>query len=55
MTKNQLIETTIAFVKQELHNAEGGHDWFHTQRVYNNAKLISKSEDRLFNKNKISR
>ncbi|NRB59463.1 MAG: HD domain-containing protein [Winogradskyella sp.] len=45
MTKNQLIETTIAFVKQELHNAEGGHDWFHTQRVYNNAKLISKSED----------
>ncbi|GAB5563479.1 MAG: HD domain-containing protein [Winogradskyella sp.] len=45
MTKNQLIETTIAFVKQELHDAEGGHDWFHTQRVYNNAKLISKSED----------
>ena len=45
MTKNQLIETTIAFVKQELHNAEGGHDWSHTQRVYNNAKLISKSED----------
>ncbi len=45
MTKNQLIETTIAFVKQELQNAEGGHDWFHTQRVYNNAKLISKSED----------
>ena len=41
---NALITNTIAFVKQELANAEGGHDWFHIQRVYNNALLISKTE-----------
>lgn len=40
-----LIENTIAFVKQELHNAEGGHDWFHVQRVYKNALLISENEN----------
>ncbi len=27
-----LIENTIAFVKQTLKNAEGGHDWFHIKR-----------------------
>ena len=25
-------------------NAEGGHDWFHIERVFNNALLISKTE-----------
>jgi uncharacterized protein len=40
-----LIENTIAFVKQELHDAEGGHDWFHVQRVYKNALLISENEN----------
>lgn len=40
----QLIAKTIAFVKQKLQNAEGGHDWFHIERVYKNALLISKSE-----------
>ena len=39
-----LIEKTKHFVKSELHNAEGGHDWFHTERVFNNALLIAKSE-----------
>ncbi len=39
-----LIATTIAFVKDELKNAEGGHDWFHIERVYKNAILISKTE-----------
>ncbi|GGI56383.1 HD domain-containing protein [Winogradskyella haliclonae] len=42
---NQLIETTISFVKSELENAEGGHDWFHIERVYKNTLLISKKED----------
>ncbi|NNE32861.1 MAG: HD domain-containing protein [Winogradskyella sp.] len=41
---NKLISATIAFVKQELKNAEGGHDWFHIERVYKNALLIAKSE-----------
>lgn len=41
----QLIEATMDFVKTELSGAEGGHDWFHTLRVFNNATLISKNED----------
>lgn len=39
-----LIDKTIAFVKKKLDNAEGGHDWFHTERVYKNALLIAKTE-----------
>ncbi|WP_299363405.1 HD domain-containing protein [Winogradskyella sp.] len=45
MSSDTLIHNTIAFVKEELKHAEGGHDWFHTQRVYNNAKLIAKTEN----------
>lgn len=44
MTNTQLIENTIAFVKQELQQAEGGHDWFHIERVWKNAKTIAQSE-----------
>ena len=39
-----IIAHTISFVKKELANAEGGHDWFHIERVYKNAGLISKTE-----------
>lgn len=39
-----IIEHTIAFVKQELKDAEGGHDWWHIERVWNNAKTIAQSE-----------
>ena len=39
-----IIAHTISFVKKELANAEGGHDWFHIERVYKNAELISKTE-----------
>lgn len=42
---NSLINTTKDFVKQQLKNAEGGHDWFHIERVYNNAILIAKGEE----------
>ncbi|KIX21260.1 phosphohydrolase [Flavobacterium sp. 316] len=41
----QLIDTTIHFVKEKLQNAEGGHDWFHIERVYKNALLIAKDEE----------
>ena len=44
MNKNTIISKTIKFVKEELKNAEGGHDWFHIERVFNNALLISKEE-----------
>ncbi len=40
----QQVNNTIDFVKHELLNAEGGHDWFHTERVYKNALLIAKNE-----------
>ncbi len=41
----EIIQNTIIFVKNELQNAEGGHDWFHTERVYKNALLISENVD----------
>ena len=44
MDKEKIIAATIAFVKKELKNAEGGHDWFHIARVFKNSILISKDE-----------
>ena len=43
--ESRIIFTTKAFVQQELANAEGGHDWFHIERVYKNAIHIAKDED----------
>lgn len=43
MEHSEIIERTIAFVKQELEGAEGGHDWFHIERVWNNTKTIAAS------------
>lgn len=45
MEHSNLIETTINFVKEKLENAEGGHDWFHIERVYKNTLLIAKEEE----------
>lgn len=42
---DEIIQKTISFVKSELKNAEGGHDWFHIERVYKNSLLISEGED----------
>ena len=39
-----IIEKTAAFVKATLHNAEGGHDWFHIYRVWKNAIALAKEE-----------
>ena len=36
-----LIEKTIAFVKSELQFAEAGHDWYHIERVWKQAKFIA--------------
>ncbi|QXP65864.1 HD domain-containing protein [Polaribacter sp. AHE13PA] len=44
MDKDNIILNTIKFVKETLKDAEGGHDWFHIERVYKNAVLISKDE-----------
>ncbi len=40
-----IIQNTIDFVKSSLKDAEGGHDWFHIERVYNNARHISSLEE----------
>ena len=45
MNTDDLIRKTADFVKATLADAEGGHDWFHILRVWNNAKLIAKNED----------
>jgi uncharacterized protein len=39
-----IIDKTILFVKAKLEQAEGGHDWFHIERVYKNALLIAQEE-----------
>jgi len=45
MSDSQLIIKTIAFVKEKLNDAEGGHDWFHIERVYKNAILIARETE----------
>ncbi|MHB0756542.1 HD domain-containing protein [Polaribacter sp. M15] len=45
MNQEKIIQNTVEFVKEELKNAEGGHDWFHIERVFKNAILISKEEN----------
>jgi uncharacterized protein len=44
MNNSELINKTVAFVRQTLKDAEGGHDWWHIHRVWNNAKLIAQTE-----------
>ncbi|NHM02330.1 HD domain-containing protein [Flavobacterium difficile] len=41
---SSVLENTINFVKKQLEHAESGHNWFHMERVYNNALLIAKGE-----------
>jgi uncharacterized protein len=45
MEHSELIKATVEFVREILKNAEGGHDWWHIQRVWTNAKLIAQTED----------
>ena len=47
MTSDQKhhIELTKKFVKESLKTAEGGHDWFHIERVLKNSLHISKHEN----------
>jgi len=44
MDQPGIINKTIVFVKESLQGAEGGHDWLHIERVYNNAKKIASTE-----------
>jgi uncharacterized protein len=45
MDHDEIIQKTITFVKQQLAGAEGGHDWWHIQRVHNTAKHIAEEEN----------
>ena len=44
MTEKEIIDTTVHFVKTTLQNAEGGHDWWHIERVWKNAVTIAEGE-----------
>jgi len=44
MRDSEIINKTILFVQSTLEGAEGGHDWFHIERVWKNAKLIALNE-----------
>lgn len=45
MSHAPIIQKTITFVKNELKNAEGGHDWFHIERVWKLSKTIALEEN----------
>ena len=45
MSYSEIVNKTILFVKAKLDNAEGGHDWFHIERVYKNALSIADNEN----------
>ncbi|MDQ6762409.1 MAG: HD domain-containing protein [Bacteroidota bacterium] len=45
MNNKEIISATVQFVKEELTGAEGGHDWWHIERVWKNAKTIAKEEN----------
>ncbi len=40
----ELISQTATYVRTTLQGAEAGHDWWHINRVWNNAKLINQTE-----------
>jgi len=42
--KTQFIDRTVTYVKKELTHAEGGHDWWHIQRVWQLARHIGARE-----------
>ena len=45
MKKEEVIEKTTAYVKKNLAEAEGGHDWWHIYRVWKTAKHIALDEN----------
>jgi uncharacterized protein len=44
MKEHFIIEETIKYVKNQLTDAEGGHDWWHIYRVWKTAQHIALSE-----------
>ena len=44
LMSDKIIRNTVNFVKETLEGAEGGHDWFHMERVWNTARYIREQE-----------
>lgn len=44
MNKSKIIKNTTTFVREKLSKEGTGHDWWHIERVWNNAKSIYKTE-----------
>lgn len=44
MDKQKIIAKTEAFARKKMEGAEGGHDWWHTNRVRNLAARINRKE-----------
>ncbi len=44
MDSDKIIKDTIVFVRETLADAEGGHDWFHVERVWKTARHIRQKE-----------
>lgn len=45
MNKKEVIKKTAAHVKSKMEGEGTGHDWWHIERVWNNAKTIAKEEN----------
>lgn len=45
MNKEEVIKKIKDYVKEMTVNESSGHDWWHINRVYNNALLINKGEN----------
>lgn len=45
MNKAEIIRVVKEYVKNACYNDSTGHDWWHIQRVYNNAMLINEKEN----------
>ncbi len=44
MNREEVIGKTVWYVQSELRSAEGGHDWWHIERVWKNARTIVRTE-----------
>jgi uncharacterized protein len=44
MDNNEIIRLTCEFARRTFEGAEGGHDWFHTERVWKTARHLAEEE-----------
>lgn len=44
MSKSKRIESLVAILRMQFSGESTGHDWFHLERVWRNAKLIAQEE-----------